>query len=80
MHDTSKKKETAVLIGLINKSQDEETITEYLDELEFLADTAGAEIKKRFTQRLEHPDTRTFIGSGKLNDVRTFVNDNAIDH
>ena len=79
MHDTSKKKETAVLIGLINKSQDEETITEYLDELEFLADTAGAEIKKRFTQRLEHPDTRTFIGSGKLNDVRTFVNDNAID-
>ena len=79
MHDTSKKKETAVLIGLINKSQDEEKITEYLDELEFLADTAGAEIKKRFTQRLEHPDTRTFIGSGKLNDVRTFVNDNAID-
>ncbi len=79
MHDTSKKKETAVLIGLINKGQDEETITEYLDELEFLADTAGAEIKKRFTQRLEHPDTRTFIGSGKLNDVRTFVNDNAID-
>ena len=79
MHDTSKKKETAVLIGLINKSQDEETITEYLDELEFLADTAGAEIKKRFTQRLEHPDTRTFIGSGKLNDIRTFVNDNAID-
>lgn len=79
MHDTSKKKETAVLIGLINKSQDEETITEYLDELEFLADTAGAEIKKRFTQRLEHPDTRTFIGSGKLNDVRSFVNENSID-
>ena len=79
MHNTSKKKETAVLIGLINKNQDEEKITEYLDELEFLADTAGAEIKKRFTQRLEHPDTRTFIGSGKLNDVRTYVNDNAID-
>ena len=79
MHDTSKKKETAVLIGLINKHQDEETITEYLDELEFLADTAGAEIRKRFTQRLEHPDTRTFIGSGKLNEVRTYVNDNTID-
>ena len=79
MHDTSKKKETAVLIGLINKNQDEETIKEYLDELEFLADTAGAEIKKRFTQRLEHPDTRTFIGSGKLNEVRTYVNDNTID-
>ncbi len=79
MHDTSKKKETAVLIGLINKNQDEETITEYLDELEFLADTAGAEIRKRFTQRLEHPDTRTFIGSGKLNEVCTYVNDNTID-
>lgn len=79
MHTTSKKKETAILIGLITKNQEEETITEYLDELEFLADTAGAEIIKRFTQRLEHPDTRTFIGSGKLNEVRAFVNENLID-
>jgi GTP-binding protein HflX len=79
MFDTAKKKETAVLVGLLNKSQDQELITEYLDELEFLADTAGAEVLKRFTQRLEHPDARTFIGTGKLNDVRNFVTENKVD-
>lgn len=79
MFDTSKKKETAVLVGLINKSQDEETIIEYLDELAFLTETAGAEVLKRYTQRLEHPDSRTFIGSGKLNEVRNFVAENKID-
>ncbi len=79
MYDTSKKKETAILVGLINKSQDEETVVEYLDELAFLAETAGAEVLKRFTQRLEHPDSRTFIGSGKLNEVRNFVLENKID-
>ena len=79
MHDTAKKKETAILIGLINKSQDEETIVEYLDELAFLTETAGADVVKRFTQRLEHPDSRTFIGSGKLNEVRNFVLEKKID-
>lgn len=79
MHDTSKKKETAILVGLINKSQDEETVVEYLDELAFLTETAGADVVKRFTQRLEHPDSRTFIGSGKLNEVRNFVLENKID-
>ncbi|MBL7888951.1 MAG: GTPase HflX [Bacteroidetes bacterium] len=79
MFDTGKKQETAVLVGLINKSQDDEKVTEYLDELEFLADTAGAKILKRFTQRLEHPDSRTFVGSGKLNDIRVFVKENAVD-
>ena len=79
MFDTAKKIETAVLVGLINKNQDEETITEYLDELAFLADTAGAKVLKRYTQRLEHPDARTFIGSGKLNDVRNFVTENKVD-
>jgi GTP-binding protein HflX len=79
MFDTSKKKETAVLVGLINKNQDEETIIEYLDELAFLTETAGANVLKRYTQRLEHPDSRTFIGSGKLNEVRNFVSENKID-
>lgn len=79
MYDTGKKQETAVLVGLINRSQDEETAKEYLDELEFLADTAGAKVLKRYTQRLEHPDSRTFIGAGKLNDVRTYVIENAVD-
>ena len=79
MHDTGTKQETAILVGLINKSQDEDTAKEYLDELEFLADTAGAKVLKRFTQRLEHPDSRTFIGSGKLNDVRAYVAEHAVD-
>ena len=67
------------MVGLINKAQDEETAKEYLEELAFLAETAGAKVLKRFTQRLEHPDSRTFIGSGKLNDVRAFVTENKID-
>ncbi len=79
MYETGKKQETAVLVGLINRSQDEGTAKEYLDELEFLADTAGAKVLKRYTQRLEHPDSRTFIGAGKLNDVRTFVTENKVD-
>ncbi len=67
------------MVGLINRSQDEDTAKEYLDELEFLVDTAGAKVLKRFTQRLEHPDSRTFIGSGKLNDVRAFVAEHGVD-
>jgi GTP-binding protein HflX len=77
--DTAIKKETAILVGLISKTQDDETLREYLDELEFLTQTAGASVLKRFTQRLEHPDSRTFIGSGKLNDVKKFVAENGID-
>ncbi|MCX6295244.1 MAG: GTPase HflX [Bacteroidetes bacterium] len=79
LYETGKKQETAVLVGLINRSQDEDTAKEYLDELEFLADTAGAIVLKRYTQRLEHPDSRTFIGAGKLNDVRNFVTENKVD-
>jgi GTP-binding protein HflX len=77
--DTAIKKETAILVGLISKTQDDETLREYLDELEFLTQTAGASVLKRFTQRLEHPDSRTFIGSGKLNDVKKFVTENEVD-
>jgi GTP-binding protein HflX len=79
MHDTSQKQETAILVGLISRTQDEETAKEYLDELEFLADTAGAKVLKRYTQRLEHPDSRTFIGSGKLNDICNYVIEHKID-
>ncbi len=79
MYDTSKKQETAILIGLISRTQDEERAAEYLDELEFLADTAGAKVLKRYTQRLEHPDSRTFIGAGKLNDIRNFVRENNVN-
>lgn len=79
MFETATRKETAVLVGLLSKSQDEDTLKEYLDELEFLTQTAGASVLKRFTQRLEHPDSRTFIGSGKLNDIQKFVSENGID-
>ena len=58
----------AVLVGLITQHQDEEKLTEYLDELEFLAYTAGATVEKRFTQKLSQPDSRTFVGSGKAQD------------
>lgn len=70
--------EKAVLIGVINRKQDEEKVTEYLDELEFLTYTAGGEVVKRFTQRVEIPNPRTFIGSGKMEEVEKFVKENEI--
>lgn len=79
MHETAKKQETAILVGLINKIQDDEKIVEYLDELEFLAETAGAKVLKRYTQRLERPDPATFLGSGKLNEIKNYVLENNVD-
>ncbi len=68
-----KKTEKAILVGLIHKIQTEEEVKEYLDELEFLARTAGAETVKRFTQRMDHPDKRTFVGSGKLEEIKNYL-------
>jgi GTPase len=65
--------ERAVLVGLINKDQTEVQVQEYLDELAFLAETAGAITVKRFTQKLQHPDSRTFIGKGKLEEIKKYV-------
>ena len=65
--------ETAVLVGLITKDQDEAKAKEYLDELEFLADTAGAEVRKKFLQRLEMPNHATFVGSGKLEEINEYI-------
>lgn len=76
---TAVKREKAVLIGIVNRIQDESKVKEYLDELAFLAETAGAETVRRFTQRIEVPDSRTFIGSGKLDEIAAFVKDHAID-
>ena len=70
--------EKAVLVGLITQHQDEEKLTEYLDELEFLAYTAGATVEKRFTQKLSQPDSRTFVGSGKAAEIKNFVKENEI--
>lgn len=65
--------EYAVLVGLVHRFQTEEQVEEYLDELEFLALTAGAETVHRFLQKLPHPDPRTFIGSGKLEEIREYI-------
>ena len=69
------KADTAVLVGLITKDQDEAKTKEYLDELEFLADTAGAVIVKRFTQRLNGPSSVTYVGQGKLDEIRQYIKD-----
>ncbi len=63
----------AVLVGVIQKDQTEEQVNEYLDELAFLAETAGAATIKIFKQRLQHPDSRTFVGKGKLEEIREYV-------
>ena len=65
--------ERAVLVGLITRLQDERKTNEYLDELEFLADTAGAEVVKRFTQKLDTPNSVTYIGKGKLEEIREYL-------
>lgn len=71
--------ERAVLVGLIIKGeQEEEQLKEYLDELAFLAETAGALTIKRFTQKVSHPDSRTFVGKGKLNEIKVFIQENEI--
>jgi len=70
---TIHKEERAVLVGLVHKDQTEEQLHEYLDELAFLAETAGAKAVKRFTQKLPHPDSRTFIGKGKLEEIKNYI-------
>ena len=66
------KEEKAVLVGLIQKDQTETQVQEYLDELAFLAETAGAVTVKRFTQKLLHPDSKTFVGKGKLEEIKDY--------
>ncbi|NQV51545.1 MAG: GTPase HflX [Flavobacteriales bacterium] len=71
--------ERAVLVGLAHREQSAEKLEEYLDELEFLATTLGLKTVKKFTQTLDMPNPATFIGSGKLNDVKAYVKENDID-
>ena len=70
--------ESAVLIGVVTREQDEAQSKEYLDELEFLTYTAGGEVKTRFTQKMEMPNPKTFIGTGKMEEVKQFIDDNEI--
>jgi GTPase len=68
-----RKEEKAVLVGLIDKTQTDEQVQEYMDELAFLAETAGAVTLKRFTQKLAHRDSKTFVGKGKLEEIKTYI-------
>lgn len=70
--------ETAVLVGLITPEQPEERAKEYLDELAFLAETAGAEVKKEFFQRLDYPHPNTFVGPGKLQEIKEYIRENDV--
>jgi GTP-binding protein HflX len=76
MLDKSKRikhEERAVLVGVVHKEQKEQEVMEYLDELAFLAETAGAVTVKKFIQKLPHPDSRTYVGKGKLEEIRQYV-------
>jgi GTP-binding protein HflX len=68
-----KDQENAILVGIIQKDQTEVQVTEYMDELAFLAETAGAVTVKRFTQRMQFPDSKTFVGKGKLEEIKNFI-------
>ena len=71
---TIQREEKTVLVGVVQKEQTSEQVTEYLDELTFLAETAGVIAVKRFTQKLPHPDSRTFVGKGKLEEIKNYLN------
>lgn len=71
-----KTQEYCILVGVITKDEDESRVMEYLDELDFLAKTAGAITKKIFTQKMPHPNVKTFVGSGKLEEIRDYIERN----
>ena len=73
MYDTAEQKERVVIVGLITGRQDDRQAKEYLDELEFLVDTSGAEVWERFIQRLDTPHPATFVGSGKLKEIADYI-------
>jgi GTP-binding protein HflX len=74
----TKKIENAVIVGIITKGQDEIKLNEYFDELEFLTFTAGGHVVKRFYQRLEHPDAKTFLGKGKIEQIQLYIKENEV--
>ncbi|MFT6881431.1 MAG: GTP-binding protein HflX [Marinoscillum sp.] len=73
MVETRKEQENSVLVSVVPKSQADDKTIEYLDELEFLVKTLGIKVEKTYTQKLEHPDTKTFVGKGKLAEITEFV-------
>lgn len=79
LYNTAIKPETAILVGIILPSESSEKEQEYLEELAFLVDTAGGVVKGTFTQKLSHPDRGTFVGSGKLDEIKSFIDAEEID-
>jgi GTP-binding protein HflX len=79
MIETDKPEEIAILIGIIYPGQEESEVADFLDELAFLTETAGATPLKRFIQRLDAPNPRTFVGAGKIDEISAFVEENRVD-
>lgn len=80
IHDLSdKEQEKVILVGVISQTQTVEEVEEYLEELAFLADTAGAVVVKVFTQKLEHPHPKTFVGKGKMEEIAEYIQLNCVD-
>jgi GTP-binding protein HflX len=79
LYTTAETQETAILIGVITKDQTKEQSIEYLDELEFLAETAGAKTLKKFVQKLDRADSKTFVGSGKMEEIEAYVKEFEVD-
>ncbi len=79
LHDTAPRQETAVLVTLIRQQQSNQEVEEHLDELAFLAETLGAKTKYRFSQKMDKPDIRTFVGKGKLEEIQAYVEHFVID-
>jgi GTP-binding protein HflX len=74
----NKKIEKTVIVGILTQKQDEDTLQEYLDELEFLTFTAGGEVVKRFSQKMERPNPKTFVGTGKIEEINQYVIENDV--
>jgi GTP-binding protein HflX len=70
--------EKTVIVGIITQNQDEHKLAEYLDELEFLTYTAGGEVVKRFTQKMDRPNPKTFLGTGKMEEIQHYVKEHDI--
>ena len=79
MIETAKKNERGILVALGTKSESDERLEEMMDELEFLSQTLSIEVLGKFTQKLEHPDPRTFVGKGKVEEIKTFCKVEKID-
>lgn len=79
MHETALPQKYCILVSVLDKTQSSLKAMEYLQELEFLADTYGLQTRKTFTQRLDHPENRTFIGKGKVEEIAAYLEDNPVD-